>query len=674
VEDDGVGDESGLTLGHRLREVRQRLFVGREAERALFRSALVAEERTFSVLYLYGPGGVGKTALLRRLSDDAREAGRVVVWVDARMISPNPPAFEAAAAAALDTARVVLVIDTFEQCQGLESWLGTRFLPRLAYDAVVVIAGRLPPDPRWRTDPDWNDELRVITLPALTEDESRSLLVVKGVPARVHSELLAFAGGLPLALTLASDVVTSDASELAAWAPDRGVVETLLAQLIGEVSAGVHRRALEVCALVEVTTVDLLRHAVGDHAEEVFEWLRTLPFVESSERGLFPHDVVRDALTSDLRWRDPLGFETLHQGIHDLLLDRIRAVPDSDVMRATNSLLFLYRNASGMAGYVTWSERGEVYEDVCRPEHRGDVLRLAAECEGPKSAAIVEFWLDRQPRGFHVQRRTETGEVVAFCAWLSLDKPCAEEAASDPVVAAVWDHSRVHGPIRQGEHIAVSRFVVDPAAHGQTSPAVDLMIARATAEWLRAERAAWSFMVAPEVEFWKPQMEVVEHAPVPVHPRIGGREYGLFGHDWRVVPVSKWLARLNAEVVSGRLPSVDQRDVVLPRVEFDEAVRVGLRDLGRNDLLTANILCSTRLASDGAQLRELLIDAVQALADAPGGLKQHRALHATYFLRTPTQEAAAERLGLPFSTYRRHLVTGIVQVCDWLWIRELTAR
>ncbi|GAA3220480.1 hypothetical protein [Nonomuraea helvata] len=37
----------------------------------------------------------------------------------------------------------------------------------------------------------------------------------------------------------------------------------------------------------------------------------------------------------------------------------------------------------------------------------------------------------------------------------------------------------------------------------------------------------------------------------------------------------------------------------------------------------------------------------------------------------PTQEAAAERLGLPYSTYRRHLVSGIERVCEDLWRREL---
>ena len=37
----------------------------------------------------------------------------------------------------------------------------------------------------------------------------------------------------------------------------------------------------------------------------------------------------------------------------------------------------------------------------------------------------------------------------------------------------------------------------------------------------------------------------------------------------------------------------------------------------------------------------------------------------------PTQEAAAERLGLPFTTYRRHLGAGIERVCEELWHREL---
>ena len=51
-------------------------------------------------------------------------------------------------------------------------------------------------------------------------------------------------------------------------------------------------------------------------------------------------------------------------------------------------------------------------------------------------------------------------------------------------------------------------------------------------------------------------------------------------------------------------------------------------------------------------LRELLYEAVDALRRDPRGEKLVRALECTYLRPAPTQEAAAELLGLPFSTYR----------------------
>jgi hypothetical protein len=43
----------------------------------------------------------------------------------------------------------------------------------------------------------------------------------------------------------------------------------------------------------------------------------------------------------------------------------------------------------------------------------------------------------------------------------------------------------------------------------------------------------------------------------------------------------------------------------------------------------------------------------------------------TYFQPAATQESAAERLGLPFSTYRYHLARGIERMVEWLWTLEL---
>ena len=46
----------------------------------------------------------------------------------------------------------------------------------------------------------------------------------------------------------------------------------------------------------------------------------------------------------------------------------------------------------------------------------------------------------------------------------------------------------------------------------------------------------------------------------------------------------------------------------------------------------------------------------------------------TYFQTAPKQEVVAERLGLAFSTYRRHLTSGLKRVADWLWQKEMAAR
>ena len=60
-----------------------------------------------------------------------------------------------------------------------------------------------------------------------------------------------------------------------------------------------------------------------------------------------------------------------------------------------------------------------------------------------------------------------------------------------------------------------------------------------------------------------------------------------------------------------------------------------------------------------------------ALRADPRDDKLLRALDRTYLRPSTTQEAAAELLGLPFSTYRGHLSRGLERVSEWLWQREL---
>src|SRR5688572_17943379 len=76
-------------VGHRLELARHGRFIGRPAELALFRSALVAERPPFTVLHVQGPGGVGKSTLLREYAGAAADAGRTVLALDGRNIQAS---------------------------------------------------------------------------------------------------------------------------------------------------------------------------------------------------------------------------------------------------------------------------------------------------------------------------------------------------------------------------------------------------------------------------------------------------------------------------------------------------------------------------------------------------------------------------------------------------------
>src|SRR5687768_12232627 len=91
-------------LADRLEAARRGRFVGRAAELALFRGALVSPEPPFAVLHIFGPGGVGKTALLREYARISAECGRPVVHLDGRNVDASPQGFRFAVRRALTQA------------------------------------------------------------------------------------------------------------------------------------------------------------------------------------------------------------------------------------------------------------------------------------------------------------------------------------------------------------------------------------------------------------------------------------------------------------------------------------------------------------------------------------------------------------------------------------------
>ena len=80
------------------------------------------------------------------------------------------------------------------------------------------------------------------------------------------------------------------------------------------------------------------------------------------------------------------------------------------------------------------------------------------------------------------------------------------------------------------------------------------------------------------------------------------------------------------------------------------------------------------LGQDGSgphRLRCTIEQAIDALGRRPRGDGLRRVLDRTFVHAAPTQEAAAEVLDLPFSTYRRHLSAALSELTDLLWAVEI---
>ena len=163
---------------------------------------------------------------------------------------------------------------------------------------------------------------------------------------------------------------------------------------------------------------------------------------------------------------------------------------------------------------------------------------------------------------------------------------------------------------------------------------------------------------------------------------VDGCRYGLFAHDFRSVSVEtmtqRWTERALADDALLSPPAAAEPELlVLSHADFDAAVRQAMKDLHRPDLLATNPLLRTRVvagdehATDAQALERLLRDAASAMAGDARDDRLFRALDRTYLRASRTQEAAAAALGLPFSTYRRHLRQGLDRVVDSLWRREL---
>lgn len=654
------------SLGRTVRELRRRSFTGRDEEVALFRDALGAP----GVLFVHGVGGVGKSALLDVFAETAAETGFDPVRVDARHLALGRGALPEPAG----DAPAVLLIDTYELLEPMDDWVREQYLPSLPASCLVVIAGRRGPGPRWRADPAWRTLMRVIALGNLSPRDGLAYLTTQDVPAEKHDSLLKISRGHPLTLSMMVDAVRRGAAPRT-LSDLPGGVGALLAQILDDVPSARHREALEVCALLLVTTEDLLRSMAVDDAGELFAWLRTQVFVEESPYGLYPHDVVRDAITADLRWRDPGRYAELYRRKLAVFHNQVRATP-SERERLDLTVLTVVLNGarSPIAALASLPPTMRAYADGLHDGDRAPIVAMTAEWQGREQAELAAHWMERRPDAFRVFR-TPAGDLHGYGACLDLTEA---DLGVDPGADAMWDYATKFGAPRAGERVRAWRFFLD-RDHGQRpSPSLTLFVAWQMLDILLiGDNTAWSFVGAfDDAELWAPAMESLDFwAAHEAGYTVGGSRFPVFAHDWRRTGVAEYTELLHTRQLGGPARPAGQvlGDVVLSEPDFADAVRAALRTLPTPELLRPNPLLRSRMVRQHGRagrtpaetLRELLEETAATLKPELGVLLDRTFLHPA-----GVQERVAESLHLSFNTYRRHRDKAITRLTELLWERE----
>jgi hypothetical protein len=700
-------------LIERLKTARRRQFVGREEECDWFKDALDSDELPFYVMHVYGPGGVGKTSLLKEFGAMCAESDAWPLYIDARNLDVSPNGFVNAVQHALDASqnisrplfenekelckaltdlqrRCVVLIDTYETLAPLDSWIHEELLLCLPDNVMLVLAGRQAPSSIWRSDPVYGTLIRAWSLRNLAPDEARSYLAQRNIPDAQHVAVMNFTHGHPLALSLVADTFAQrDTSSSAPFQPEESpdVIRVLLERFVQQVPGLAHRAALEAFAIVRVLTEGLLSYMLNmSDVHELFEWLRTLSFVDSGRFGIFPHDLAREAIVADVRWRNPDWNAELHKRARTYYKQRLESANELEQQRILFDFTFLHRDNQAVRQFLDWQESGSTRIERANANDLDFIMDTVRRHEGESSAMIVSHWWIHQPHSFNVMRQTN-GNVCGLLQILSMHDLTEDVVSADAIAFQAWAYLKRHAPLRQGEHGEMFRMWMACDTYQQVGATQSLIFIRMVQTYFQP-RLAFTFFTCAEPAFWNMLMTYADfEQPTELAYEIEGKPYGMFVHDWRATTVTAWLELLaEREMAMGQdiapKPKTTTQVIALSEEDFGEALRETLKLMSRSQTLRGNALLGSRLVIDKAGagadeiertkvLRKIMIDAIETLNGSPRDVKLYRALYHTFIKPAASQEQASEIIDVPFSTYRRHLTAGIERITDMLWRKEL---
>jgi AAA ATPase domain len=662
------------TLGQAVRALEEQLFVGRSGELASFQHWLNAGAASPpEVLNVFGPGGIGKTALLSAFQREAKLAGRQVLLVDARTFSSAPgELLDALGGGSLDSViarlnanRPLLLLDTVEETGGRDLLLRQRFLARLEADVRVVVASRSSLARVWAKDDLWHQLMRPLPLGGLPRANAREYLLRRGLTSHepVFEQILAVTRGYPLGLSLAADLVVRLRLASIDAAPEwRLAVRALVERLVDTEDPHV-RELLEAAALLRQFDEATLLAVVGSTGSRLapFAQLCDLSVVQPTLHGLELHEDVRRILVEDLRWRDPDRYETLRTRAAAHYRERSQRAPAAERARLICDWLFLSNLHTLRTALFEEEHNAVVYVESGHANEQASLNRAWRTWIG-ESGTPCEDALDPLPEctGARIRvARDQHGDVVGFGAFVPVSQATLpllqRHAGFAGMLRAFLDSGAAHVP----SNIESSRIFchTQVARSGASSAPTLAALLRDSFELLVQGGVHLARCSSPQQHAALESLGFEALVSVGGCRRAGGAVQG-YVLDLSRTGVDTWVAAITL----GRRPPR-----TLAAAEFERELRDILPHwldddyLSHSPLWECGALATASPERSASKLRELIGGTLTRLA-APADADHHlayRAVELAYLTPRLSNEAAAERLAVSRATFYRLIKRGI---------------
>lgn len=618
------------SLAERLRGARQQAFVGRIEEITSFRRLLL--DSAYSLLFVRGDAGVGKSSLLQEYLRIAHATGHGAVLVNARQLvtwatsahgAPRDRLLSALSSGDTTSpgARSVLLVDASEQIQGELAWLLAELAPALSEDALLVFASRCRAPEPILLDTAWSRMTLERNLLPLSGEDATKLLERRGVAPTAHRGILDFAGGFPLALVVAADLVARSAGSVFTLERLEEARHTLSRLLCPLDASPAQQLALDVSSLVRTATpelVDSLRASFDGETpgeqQNPFNWLARQSFVDWTPEGLRPHPLLRIAVESRLRRERPRRHRSMMRAIRELSVTALElgATPGADLV----NLFFLDRNLPHVQRWAPLldEEPGPPLEPAYLRDH-AQVTALVGRAEGSEAAALATAYLQLENCHVEVARSQEPTALVQYVRFDRVS--VAEQLPNEDPASVLVARFMAQSPLEGEEESLLVRWFLDARDYQTPSARVLAITARLGQLVLARRQLPYSFCVFRAPGEWA---ALWKSTALPWHVagtfRVGEHDYSLVVFTWkrrslRDVMVQAW-----------EQPQVDESPQS-PTINYDELklkVSERVNELGRKIKLTPRELEILEQLCLGGSVEDI----ARSLAIRPRTVKFHQ--------------------------------------------------